>query len=302
MEYIKIEKQQNSRKATFVKKLFNFLFLILILYYANKLIIHSEYHSLPQVPLPKDKKAIVVGATSGIGRQVAKELARDGYEVGLIGRRVKLLESLQKEISTETYIKQIDVSNVEQAKKQLEDFIAQLGRLDLIFISLSAQGDIGAMSSTVHMDWQDVKKFIDVDLNGFWVTAHVALEQFKKQGHGHLVGVSSVLKYQGAIAAPEYSGAKAFIGRYLDGIRNRMMKRKLPIYVTEVIPGPVDVERQKYSDVKGLFWVTNKEDAAKQIAQAIKHKRKDVYISRRWRLIAWVMMVMPDWLYRKFFS
>lgn len=284
-----------------MKKLFNILFLIAIVYYANKLIVYMEYQDLPKVALPKDKKAIVVGATSGIGRQVAKELAKDGYEVGLIGRRLSLLHSLQKEIPTKTHIKQIDVSKMESAKERLEEFITEMGGLDLMFVSVSAQGDIGAMEPTAKLDWQQVKKLVEVDVNGFWVSAYVAVKQFEKQGHGHLVGVSSILKINGSIAAPEYSGAKAFAGRYLDVIRNRMMKNKLPIYVTEIIPGPVDVERQKYSDLKGIFWVTTKEEAAKQIIQAIRHKRKDAYISKRWRLIAWVMSIMPDWLYRKIF-
>jgi len=282
-----------------LKKLFNFLLLIAILYYANKFIISMEHKDLPKLAPQKDRKAIVVGATSGIGRQVAKELAKDGYTVGLIGRRLSLLDSLQKEIPTKTFIKQIDVSQIDPAKEQLEKFIKKMGGLDLMFISLSAQGDLGAMSSTADLEWSQLKKLVDVDVNGFWMAAHVAVKHFEKQRYGHLVGVSSVLKVQGSIAAPEYSGAKAFVGRYLDGIRNRMMTKRLPIYVTEIVPGPVDVERQKYSDVKGFFWVTSKEEAAKQIMEAIRHKRKDAYISKRWRLVAWAMMIMPDWLYRK---
>jgi len=284
-----------------VKKLVNIILLIAVIYYASRLIYYMECQDLPKVAIPKDRKAIVVGATSGIGRQVAKELAKEGYTVGLIGRRLSLLNSLKKEIPTKTYIKQLDVSKMDATRDDLKAFIKEMGGLDLMFISVTAQGDIGAMKSTAKLGWEQVKKLVEVDVNGFWVCAHVAIKQFENQGYGHLAGVSSILKINGAIAAPEYSGAKAFVGRYLDGIRNRMMKNKMPIYVTEVIPRPVDVERQKYSDEKDLFWVTTKEDAAKQIVQAIRHKRKDVYISRRWRLIAWLMTVTPDWLYRKVF-
>lgn len=282
-----------------MKKFSDLLVFILVLYVMNRLIVYREYAMIKQPNVSKPLKAIVVGATSGIGRQVAKLLAKDGYEVGLVGRRLKLLQSLHKEIKTKTYIKQIDVSQMQTAKKQLEELIEQMGRLDLIFISVSAQGDLRFGVPTSQMSWDEVKKFIDVDLNGFWVAAHVAMKQFEKQGYGHLVGVSSIQKIKGFSGGPEYSGAKAFIGKYLDGVRNRMLKSKLPIFVTEIIPGPVDVERQKYSDVKGLFWVATKEDAAQQILQAIKNKKEKAYITKRWKLIGWILSIIPDWLYRK---
>jgi len=281
-------------------KISEFLFLILILYGISWYMNYCDYSDIKIPPKPNISKAIVVGATSGIGRQVAKVLAKNGYEVGLIGRRINLLQSLQKEISTKTYIKQIDVSVIDKAKKQLEELIAQMGHLDLLFISVSAQGDLPFGKPTHAMSWDAVKKLIDVDLRGFWMAAYVGLKQFEKQGYGHLVGVSSIQKLQGFSGAPEYSGAKAFISKYLDGVRNRVIKDRLPIFVTEIIPGPVDVERQQYSQVRGFFWVVSSKEAARQIYAGIKDKKEKVYVSKGWRFIAWLLYIMPDWLYRRF--
>ncbi|MFC1841717.1 SDR family NAD(P)-dependent oxidoreductase [Candidatus Dependentiae bacterium] len=283
-----------------MKKTIYFLLLVLAIYGVNKLINYLEYPKEISFDKKTIKKAIVVGATSGMGRQVAKILSANGYEVGLVGRRENLLLSLKKELPTKSYTRSIDVSKIDLAKNQLEQLIAQMGGLDLIFISVSAQGDFDFGTPTSHLTWEDIKKFIDVDLGGFWVAAHVAVKQFEKQGHGHLIGVSSIQKIHGSSFGPEYSGAKAFISKYLDGIRNRMIKNKLPIFVTEIIPGPVDVERKIYSDVKGLFWVITKEEAAKQIYNAIKNKKEKVYVDKKYRFIAWFLSIIPDWLYRKF--
>lgn len=272
--------------------------IFFVLYAVNKIISYYEYPTL-KIQSNHSKKAIVVGATSGMGREVTKTLAQKGYEVGLVGRRGNLLNSLQKQIATKTYIKQIDVSQTEKAKKQLEELIKEMGGLDLMFISVTAQGDIGCTIPTSKMSFQEVKRIMDVDLYGFWVAAHVATKYFEKQKHGHLVGVSSISKIKGSPISPEYSAAKAFVSKYLDGIRNRMIKNNLPIFVTEIIPGFVDVERQKYSELKGAFWVATTKEAAKQICDAIESKEEKVYVTKRWRLIAWFLQIIPDWFYRK---
>lgn len=80
------------------------------------------------------KKAIVIGATSGIGRELAKILAENNYIVGLTGRRMELLHELQKEIITESYIKNFDVSSTE-AMKLLEDLIQEMNEVEIIIIS-----------------------------------------------------------------------------------------------------------------------------------------------------------------------
>ncbi|MFC1894989.1 SDR family NAD(P)-dependent oxidoreductase [Candidatus Dependentiae bacterium] len=119
---------------------------------------------------PDNKNAIIIGATSGMGRQTAKCIARD-YNVGLVGRRVNLLKSLQKEIPTKSYIKQIDISKKKTAVKKLCELIKEMGSLDLIFISVSCANDIGDK-----IDFEANQKVIEVesiDVNkipgAFWV-------------------------------------------------------------------------------------------------------------------------------------
>lgn len=96
-------------------------------------------------------------------------------------------------------------------------------------------------------------------------------------------------------AAPAYSASKAFVSNYLQGIRYRFNKLKLPIYVTDVQPGFVDTPMA----AGNRFWIASTETAARQIVAAIHRRRKRVYVTRRWRLIAWLMKIVPDGLYSK---
>ncbi len=122
----------------------------------------------------KDKKAIIIGATSGMGRQIAKLLAKDGCLVGLVGRRTNLLETLQKEISTKTYVKQIDITK-QDATKKLNELIEQMQGMDLIVISVTSAREIGSKET----DYKAKKKIMDVDLMGFWEVANAATDYFE---------------------------------------------------------------------------------------------------------------------------
>lgn len=235
-------------------------------------------------------KALIIGATSGIGRALAKVLAENGYVLGLAGRRTELLESLQKEIKTETHIRQIDVSIPAQATKLLDELIRETGGMDLIIISP------GTGFINKDLVWEHEKAAIDVNVTGFTAIAGAAMDYFCKQGRGHIVGISSIAGLRGGAEAPAYNASKAYISNYLQGLRQKAGKLKLPIDVTDIKPGLVDTAMAKGDN---LFWVAPPEKAARQIFSAIKNKRKSAYITKRWRFVAWILRIMPDWVYNR---
>lgn len=236
------------------------------------------------------QKAIIIGATSGIGRALAKVLAENNYILGLAGRRVELLESLRKEIKVETHIKNMDVSRPEEAMKLLDELIAETGGMDLIVIS-SGTGHINK-----DLAWDKEKEAIDVNVLGFAAIAGAAMNYFIKQKSGHIVGISSIAALRGSREALAYNASKAFDSNYLEGLRQKACMLKMPITVTDIQPGFVDTAMAK-GDV--LFWVASPEKAAMQIYRAIRRRRKHAYITKRWRLIAWLLKVMPDWVYNR---
>lgn len=236
------------------------------------------------------KKAIIVGASSGIGRELAKVLSQNGYAVGLTGRRLDLLESLQNEIPEKSFIKNIDISKQDAAIGQLEDLIREMGGLDLIVIS-SGVGFINP-----DLVWKEEKNTIDVNVSGFAAVTNVAFRYFLRQGAGHIVGISSVAALRGSGEAPAYNASKAFISNYIEGLRQKVAKVGAVITVTDIQPGFVDTAMAKG---EGLFWVAPTQKAAFQIYKAIEGRRKHAYVTKRWRLIAWLLKAMPDRLYNK---
>ncbi len=233
-------------------------------------------------------KAIIIGASSGMGRELAKILARDGYEIGVVARRHELLASLQKEIHSPIFIKQADISRPEEAMSFVEALIQEMGGVDLAILS----SGVGFLNPD--LDWNKDKETIEVNVLGFSAMANVFMKHFLSQGHGHLVGISSIAALRGSGC---YSASKAFVSNYLEGFRHQMAKKQRAITITDIQPGFVDTAMAKGA----TFWVTPVKQAAEMIVQAIQKKRTHAYITPRWRLIAWLLKWMPRRLYDRFF-
>jgi|TARA_B100001964_G_C14260228_1_gene614985 hypothetical protein len=232
------------------------------------------------------KKAIVIGATSGIGRELAKVLAKKDYIVGLVGRRTELLSTLQKEIATKTYYKTIDISKTEQAMTLLEELIKEMGGMDLIVLNSAV------LYSNPSLNWNQDKETIDVNISGFVAMANVAGNFFFKQGHGHIVGISSVTIFRTSRNTTVYCASKAFVSNYLGGLRHKLNRLKTNIYVTEILPG--FVATQMINNRKGMFWIMTPQKAARCIYDAIKKKKKRAYITKRWFFVSLLLRIIPD--------
>lgn len=234
------------------------------------------------------KKAIIIGASSGIGRALAKCLAGDGYSVGLAARRLPLLHELQREIGQGAFVKQIDVCDTSKAASLIAELIGEMGGIDLMVIS-AGTGHINP-----DLEWSKEAETIAVNVTGFAAVANIAMQHFLQQGSGHLVNISSIAALRGSSEAPAYNASKSFESTYLDGLRQKVARLRVPITITDIQPGFVDTDMAKG---EGLFWVAAPEVAAGQIYQAIRRKKKHAYVTRRWRLIAWFFKLAPDWLY-----
>ena len=238
----------------------------------------------------KIEKAIVVGATSGIGRALSKVLDQNGYSVGIIGRRKSLLKTLSKELSNPSYMLEMDIADTRHVLEKLPEFFEMVGNVALIVISS------GTGKPSEDLVWENEKAAIDVNVMGFSSVVNVAYHEFVKMGKGHIVGISSIAGIRGGKDSPAYYASKAFVSNYLQGIRCKIAKQKLPIAVTDVMPGFVDTDMAKGD---GLFWVASTQKAVAQIMISIKKRKRHVYITKRWRIIAWLLKTVPEALYLK---
>jgi short-subunit dehydrogenase len=233
------------------------------------------------------KKAIIVGATSGIGKGLAETLADNGYKVGITGRRTALLEQLKASKPDIFFIRTVDVIDTSAAVKSMEELVEELGGLDLIVIC-SGVGNI-----IESIDFEVEKRTIDTNVTGFTNIADWAFNYFYKQHFGHLVGISSVAGLRGNRYAPSYGASKSFQINYLEALRQKATHLKVPVYITDIRPGFVDTALMQGET---FFWLASVEKAVQQIFKAIRSKKNVAYITKRWWLIAVILKRIPKFI------
>jgi short-subunit dehydrogenase len=230
------------------------------------------------------KKAIIIGATSGIGKSLAELLLRDGFVVGVTGRRDGLFQSIQVQEINRIVFKKMDVQDLSTLEPICNELVRQIGGLDLLIISAG----IGEENNNLNFDVEN--SVIKTNIQGFTCVADWAVRYFKEQGYGHLVNISSIAGIRGNGIAPSYNATKAYQINYLEGLRINVKEYGSSITITDVRPGFVDTAMAKG---EGLFWVAPVQKAAEQIFEAIKEKKQVLYITKRWKLIALLLRIIP---------
>lgn len=236
------------------------------------------------------KKALVIGATSGIGKELAKLLVNDGYKVIITGRRLALLEEI-KATNPENYdIKKHDVTNLESNIQLFEELKKEYKSIQLIVYSS------GIGEANYKLDWEKENVILQTNVIAATQIYGLAYNYFRRQSYGHLVGISSIASIRGNRHAPSYFASKAFQVNYLESLYMKGKRSKAKIQVTDIRPGFIDTPMA----LGDTFWMSSVEKATKQIFTAIKKKKRKAYITKRWRLVALVLKIVPTSLLYKF--
>ncbi len=237
------------------------------------------------------KNAIIFGATSGIGKSLTEILIKEGYRVAITGRRIEKLEALKNTYPNQVLVKQNDIQIVEEVEIVFNQIVAEFGTIDMV-IQSSGVGFVNPK-----LQWSKEEQTINTNVLGVTKLYTLSYNLFKKQQFGHLVGISSIASLRGNRASPVYFASKAFQKSYLESLylKTKTIKSN-KVFITDIRPGFVDTPMALGDEI---FWMVPLKKAAKQIYVAIKKKKRVAYISKRWRLIAWVLKIVPAWLLKK---
>ena len=253
------------------------------------------------------KRAIVMGATSGIGQEVAKLLAANGYEVGIAGRREERLVQMAQATPGIVTHRQIDVTK-EEAPTELHKLIEELGGMDLYFHSSGIGWENVALDAdkelkTVETNGVGFVRMVSAAYNWF---AEQKADEAKQRAEGdeqkasdkerkaRIACITSIARTRGLGAAPAYSATKRMQAHYLECLSQQARMRHLNIGITDIRPGFVATDL-----IAGSHFPLQlkAEDVARTIVRAIERGSEVVTIDWRYRLLVAAWQLIPRWLW-----
>lgn len=238
------------------------------------------------------KKVIIIGASSGIGRELAIQYAQLGWQVGITARRADKLDSISRESNGQIWYECFDATAPDN-NDGLDRLIDRMNGMDL-FVYCAGYG-----GTSDQLDWSIEKRTFDVNAKGFLEMVNHAFLYFQKKGIGQIAVISSVAGIRGNSFAPAYSATKAFESVYAEGLNLKAHRLGLDIVISDIRPGFVSTE-QSDSKTHQKFWSAPVTKAAQQIIKAIDAKKRRAYITRRWWIAGVLLRWVPWPLLRKF--
>jgi short-subunit dehydrogenase len=236
------------------------------------------------------KHAVIVGATSGIGLEVAKKLLAEGWRLGVAGRREKELKELQALCPERISIQVLDVTR-EDAPALLQELIAQTGGMELFLLS----SGIGYRNRMLLPETE--LRTVETNALGFTRMVTAAFHYFKERNSGHLAVISSIAGTKGLGPAPAYSATKRFQNTYIDALVQLSHIERLNIHFTDIRPG--FVATALLNDGYNYPLQMKPERVAGHIVRALKHRRRVQIIDLRYALIVFFWRLIPQWLWER---
>ena len=235
-----------------------------------------------------NKRVIIIGATSGIGREVANIYIKQGWKVGVAGRRAHELETLRQTAPEQVFTQVLDVTD-ENAHQKFDELIEQIGGMDVFLLS----SGIGKQNYTLEADIELATAATNVE--GFIRMTNAAYHYFETQGHGHLAIISSIAGTKGLGAAAAYSATKRFQSTYMEALEQLTRMNKINISFTDIRPGFVATPLLKKDNYPMLMKATY---VAQQIVKAISKRKRIAIIDWKYQILVsfWRLIPKGIWL------
>ena len=235
------------------------------------------------------KRAVIIGASSGMGYEVSRLLLAQGYTLGVAARREDRLLALKREAPDRVEVATIDVT-ADDAPVRLRELINRLGGMDLYF----HVSGIGKQNRTLTEDIE----LNTVNTNGMGFTRMIgeAYRYFAERGKGHIAALTSIAGTKGLGPAPSYSATKAMQNVYLQALEQQARSRGLDIHFTDIRPGFVDTDL-----LKGDFhypMMLKPQAVARDIVKAIQNKRHVKVIDWKYAILTAMWRRVPRYIWR----
>ena len=233
--------------------------------------------------------AVIVGASSGMGREITRILAQSGCKVAAIARREDKLDELADEFPGNIIPIVHDVANVDEAAKVFQKATKELGGLDLFIYASGVMPEVGWHEYSLEKDL----KMIEVNIAGAVAWINQAAERMDNTRHGSLVAIGSVAGERGRSGQPVYNASKAFLHTYMEAVRNRIARHG--VKVVTIKPGPVQTEMTQHLHLRGAMSA----EAAAQKILSLSDKTGEHFLKFSHRIAFFIIRTIPSFLFRK---
>jgi NADP-dependent 3-hydroxy acid dehydrogenase YdfG len=236
------------------------------------------------------KSIMITGASSGLGEGMARHLAKRGHRLALCARRRDRLDALAAELRDtpggEPIIEELDVTDYASIPAVMDRVAGRLGRIDIVI----ANAGIALNTPIGQGKFDDVRRTIETNLLGAIATIEAAVELFRKQGGGHVVGISSVSAVRGMKGHGAYSASKAGLSRYLEALRAEVTRDN--IRVTDLAPGYIDTDLNRA--IPNRPFLVTAERGTEMIADMIEKEVGFRYVPVwPWTVVAQLLKILP---------
>jgi len=237
-------------------------------------------------------RAIIIGATSGIGLEVARVLTQQGWQVGIAGRRQERLQEIQRTDLNVVATQQLDVTRPDAPDRLLQLIGKMGGTVDLILHS----SGIGYQNVNLDME----RELATVETNALGMTRIVGTAfnyLAERPAHeAHLAVISSIAGTHGLGAAPAYSSTKRFVSHYIECLQQLCTIRRLRhIHLHDIRPG--FVRTALLADGRHYPLQLDPRRVAEDIVSGIRHNRSVITIDWRYRILVALWRLVPRWLW-----
>ncbi len=241
-----------------------------------------------------NKVVMITGASSGIGKGVALEVAARGAKVGLLARREELLKELVNEIesrNSKAIAAAADVQDAQAVRAAADRIRRELGPIDVLL----ANAGISTADGAVQLTPEQAASVIGVNLLGAVNSVAAVVPEMVEQGHGRLVAISSLAAYRGLPKSAPYCASKAALSSYFESVRIDL--RNTGVGVTIIHPGFIKTPLTASREAKKMPFLMELDDAVNKIVSAIEKGKKTYAFP--WQLATFVRagLLMPSSMY-----
>ncbi|GAA5317365.1 MAG: SDR family oxidoreductase [Candidatus Pelagadaptatus aseana] len=240
------------------------------------------------------KTVFITGASSGLGKGMAEEFARRGYNLALAARRSleELAQDLQNRFGVRAVAYALDVSDADAVKGCLEQVKSDFDQIDIVI----ANAGIGVTMAIGKGDFSEAQKTVDTNITGLMATVEFALPILREQGFGQIVGISSVAGLRGMPSIGVYSGTKSFVTSYLQTLQVEAWRENID--VTILAPGYIDTPINQ--GAKSRPFVIPLEKGVVEMVDKIEKKVSYSFVPGwPWHVVGRIIKILPNRFFAK---